>query len=159
MTTKPEWEQLAEALECMLPTGCKCWAHYYGECTCADAVWPEMSMKLAAAELRRLGEENEELRETAKACAKLNAVLRDQKHYTGSYTSIARRMLVELDASRVIINNCVKSADKDEARMAAVTHLVHQLHSAKGRYHTQNALCALFDAFGLSNTKPERKAK
>ena len=144
MTTKPEWERLAEALEFF-------WGPYQG---------PEEPNEMnAAAELRRLGEKNEELRETAKAYAELAAVLRDQKHYTGPYTGIARQMLIELDASRVIINNCVKAMNKDEARMAAVTHLVRQLHQAKGRYHTQLATRALFDAFGLSNVKPERKAK
>ena len=48
---------------------------------------------------------------------------------------------------------------KQADQLKAVTHLVRQLHQAKGRYHTQLATCALFDAFGLSNTKPERKMK
>lgn len=106
MTTKTEWERLADELE-GIPTGCKCWAHFYGECGCDDAVWPEMSMKPAAKELRRLGSMN----------------------------------------------------TKQAEQLKAVAHLVHQLHQAKGRYHTQLATCALFDAFGLSNTKPERKTK
>lgn len=87
MTTKPEWERLAEWLD--------------------DLFDADGEPKAAAAELRRLGTKNAEQAEQLKA----------------------------------------------------VTHLVTQLHQAKGRYHTQNALCALFDAFGLSNTKPERKAK
>ena len=92
MTTKPEWEQLAEALEFF-------WGPYQG---------PEEPNEMnAAAELRRLGPMN----------------------------------------------------TKQAEQIKAITHLVHQLHQAKGRYHTQNALCALFDAFGLSNTKPERKMK
>jgi len=45
---------------------------------------------------------------------------------------------------------------KQAEQLKAVTHLVTQLHQAKGRYHTQQALCNLFDAFGLENTKPER---
>ena len=45
---------------------------------------------------------------------------------------------------------------KQAEQIKAVTHLVTQLHQAKGRYHTQLATCALFDAFGLSNTKPEK---
>lgn len=44
-------------------------------------------------------------------------------------------------------------------QLKAITHLVTQLHQAKGRYHTQLATCALFDAFGLPNVKPERKVK
>ena len=107
MTQKqPEWERLAEALEFF-------WGPYQG---------PEEPNEMnAAAELRRLGKENE--------------------------------------GYRTLVNNAVSGLKNEEARMAAVTHLVTQLHQAKGRYHTQNALCALFDAFGLSNTKPERKMK
>ena len=107
MTDKqPNALQLADALEAV-PTGCTCYAHGYCECGCVDAVWPEMSMKPAATELRRLGPMN----------------------------------------------------TKQAEQLKAITHLVHQLHQAKGRYHTQNALCALFDAFGLPNVKPERKTK
>lgn len=90
MTTKPEWERLAEKLESYsLASG------YAWHC------------HKAAAELRRLGIEN----------------------------------------------------TKQAEQIKAITHLVTQLHQAKGRYHTQRALCALFDAFGLSNTKPERGTK
>jgi len=83
VTTKPEWERLADILEKMP----------LGQCD-----------EQTAAELRRLGPEN----------------------------------------------------TKQAEQLKAITHLVRQLHQAKGRYHTQNALCALFDAFGLSNTKPEK---
>lgn len=92
MSTKPEWERLAEALEFF-------WGPYQG---------PEEPNEMnAAAELRRLGSMN----------------------------------------------------TKQAEQLKAITHLVTQLHQAKGRYHTQLALCALFDAFGLDNTKPERKMK
>lgn len=92
MTTKPEWERLADVLEFF-------WGQYHG---------PEEPNEMnAATELRRLGLEN----------------------------------------------------SKQAEQLKAITHLVHQLHQAKGRYHTQRALCALFDAFGLPNVKLERKTK
>jgi len=34
--------------------------------------------------------------------------------------------------------------------------LIRQLHAAKGRYNTQLAVCALYDALGLPNIKPEK---
>ena len=46
---------------------------------------------------------------------------------------------------------------KQVEQIKAITHLVTQLHQAKGRYHTQLATCALFDAFGLPNVKPEKR--
>ena len=85
MTTKPEWERLAEALE-------------------QGTYLLSVERDATAAELRRLGSMN----------------------------------------------------TKQAEQIKAITHLVTQLHQAKGRYHTQLALCALFDAFGLSNTKPEK---
>jgi len=32
--------------------------------------------------------------------------------------------------------------------------LIHKVHSAKGRHHTQLAMCDLFDAVGLANERP-----
>lgn len=32
--------------------------------------------------------------------------------------------------------------------------LIQRVHSAKGRYHTQLAMCDLFDAVALPNTRP-----
>lgn len=93
MTTKPEWERLADMIE------------HYNQGVGSQKIYEDYLC--AAAELRRLGPENA----------------------------------------------------KQAEQLKAVTHLVRQLHQAKGRYHTQLATCALFDAFGLSNTKPERKMK
>lgn len=37
--------------------------------------------------------------------------------------------------------------------------LVRAVHKAKGRYHSQLAMCDLFDAAGLPNTRPEKSKK
>lgn len=81
MRTKPEWARLADALESS-SIGCTCHALYYGECGCNDAVWPEMSMKPAAAELRRLGQENTKQAEQIKAVTHLVTQLHQSNgHY------------------------------------------------------------------------------
>lgn len=33
---------------------------------------------------------------------------------------------------------------------------VKRLHAAKGRYHTQHAICDLFDLVGLKNERPKK---
>ena len=35
--------------------------------------------------------------------------------------------------------------------------LIKAVHRAKGRYHSQQAMCDLYDACGLSNTRPEQR--
>lgn len=37
-----------------------------------------------------------------------------------------------------------------------LVNLIKRVHSAKGRYHTQIAICDLFDAVGLSNVRPTK---
>ncbi len=34
--------------------------------------------------------------------------------------------------------------------------LIRSVHKAKGRYHSQHAMCDLYDAAGLPNTRPEK---
>lgn len=34
--------------------------------------------------------------------------------------------------------------------------LIYKAHAAKGRYHTQIAMCNLFDAVGLPNERPAK---
>ena len=60
-----------------------------------------------------------------------------------------RRLNDDLDTAKTMLQS-------RSEQIKAITNLVRQLHQAKGRYHTQLATCALFDAFGLSNTKPEK---
>ena len=43
-----------------------------------------------------------------------------------------------------------------QRRIRQLEDAVRVLHSAKGRYHTQLAICDLFDLCGLSNTRPEK---
>ena len=44
-------------------------------------------------------------------------------------------------------------------RLDRLQSLIGKLHSAKGRHHTQIAICDLFDAVGLSNARPTEKVK
>ena len=39
---------------------------------------------------------------------------------------------------------------------ARMRDAVKRLHAAKGRYHTQHALCDLFDICGLPNERPTK---
>lgn len=48
-----------------------------------------------------------------------------------------------------------KAAD-ELRRLHAIEQAVHKLHKAKGRYHTQLAICDLFDAAGLPNVRPTK---
>jgi len=63
-----------------------------------------------------------------------------------------RRLNEDLDAAKTMLQS-------RSEQIKSITHLVTKLHQAKGRYHTQMALCALFDAFGLPNVKPESRVK
>lgn len=58
MSAQPEALRLADALT--TPPDCTCRATSYFECGC-DAIWPEQWIDHAAAELRRLHAENQEL--------------------------------------------------------------------------------------------------
>lgn len=40
------------------------------------------------------------------------------------------------------------------ADLDALRTLITKLHAAKGRYHSQQAACELFDAVGLKNERP-----
>ena len=37
--------------------------------------------------------------------------------------------------------------------------LIVRVHKSKGRYHSQIAMCDLYDAVGLSNTRPSKDSK
>lgn len=39
---------------------------------------------------------------------------------------------------------------------ADLISLIAAVHKAKGRYHSQLAMCDLYDAVGLANTRPEK---
>ena len=40
-----------------------------------------------------------------------------------------------------------------------LTELVRKVHAAKGRFHTQLAMCDLYDAVGLKNERPATKTR
>lgn len=46
----------------------------------------------------------------------------------------------------------VKSLQADLAKLHG---LVNKVYTAKGRYHTQLAMCDLYDAVGLKNERPK----
>lgn len=41
-----------------------------------------------------------------------------------------------------------------QTELERLIKLIQRVHSAKGRYHTQLAMCDLFDAVALPNTRP-----
>ncbi len=43
-----------------------------------------------------------------------------------------------------------------DAENAELRQLVTKVHTAKGRYHTQIAMCDLFDAVGIPNERPKK---
>lgn len=46
--------------------------------------------------------------------------------------------------------------ERDEARLEILNlrELIVKVHAAKGRYHSQQAMCDLYDAVGLPNVRP-----
>ena len=48
------------------------------------------------------------------------------------------------------------NADSDCARITELESLVRKVHTAKGRYHTQIAMCDLYDSVGLINERPKK---
>lgn len=47
----------------------------------------------------------------------------------------------------------------DSAEMDVLVQAVRKLHAARGRHHTQQALCDLFDLVGLSSERPKTQAR
>ena len=50
-------------------------------------------------------------------------------------------------------HECIRSMVIERTK---VRDAVKRLHAAKGRYHTQHALCDLFDLCGLKNERPTK---
>lgn len=48
------------------------------------------------------------------------------------------------------------TAEQMQAYRADLIALVQAVHKAKGRYHSQIAMCDLYDACGLPNQRPEK---
>jgi len=81
--------------------------------------------------------------EVAVAVEALQAELEQVKGYWKEATAKNRQLLEERDAL--------------QARARELCDLVRNVHKAKGRYHTQLAMCDLFDSVGLSNERPGTK--
>lgn len=48
---------------------------------------------------------------------------------------------------------CIRKLSVERVNVRAA---VRRLHAAKGRYHTQLAICDLFDLVGLKNERPKK---
>ena len=48
---------------------------------------------------------------------------------------------------------CIRKQSVERVNVRAA---VRRLHAAKGRYHTQLAICDLFDLVGLKNERPKK---
>lgn len=49
---------------------------------------------------------------------------------------------------------CIRTLTLERAKLR---DSVKRLHAAKGRYHTQQAICDLFDLVGLKNERPRNE--
>lgn len=59
----------------------------------------------------------------------------------------------ELQARLRDTQECLRSMVVERTK---VRDAVKRLHAAKGRYHTQHAICDLFDLVGLKNERPTK---
>ena len=48
---------------------------------------------------------------------------------------------------------CIRKLSAERVKVRAA---INRLHAAKGRYHTQIAICDLFDLVGLKNERPTK---
>lgn len=60
----------------------------------------------------------------------------------------------DIEFATEIYNTADKIAKDALAELAVLKALVVNTHKAKGRYHSQLAMCALYEAVGLPNVKP-----
>ena len=65
-----------------------------------------------------------------------------------SYSELER--FAELVAAPLKAEN-----DAQKTRVRELCDLIRKVHKAKGRYHTQIAMCDLFDGLGLPNERPD----
>lgn len=69
----------------------------------------------------------------------------------------------ELEVQKYAADNCRRLLDESDHAYAelrdstiALEKLIDKVHAAKGRYHTQLAMCDLFDAVNLPNERPKK---
>lgn len=60
----------------------------------------------------------------------------------------------DLEKHRELLLHHLSVIDPLRDRVKELEAAVHQVHSAKGRYHTQLATCDLFDLCGLKSERP-----
>lgn len=65
-------------------------------------------------------------------------------------------MTVELEMLNEEIGRLRREVETWRAHCKKVDDLVRKVHTAKGRYHTQLAMCDLYDAVGLPNERPKK---
>ena len=59
----------------------------------------------------------------------------------------------ELQRRLNVAQECIRTL---LAKQSKLRDAVKRLHAAKGRYHTQHAICDLFDLVGLKNERPTK---
>ena len=59
----------------------------------------------------------------------------------------------ELQRRLNVAQECIRTL---LAKQSKLRDAVKRLHAAKGRYHTQHAICDLFDLVGLKNERPKK---
>ena len=63
-------------------------------------------------------------------------------------------LIAETGLLRDLIAMANGNTERAVAERDALKTLVANVHKAKGRYHNQLAMCALYDAVGLPNVRP-----
>ena len=67
-------------------------------------------------------------------------------------------MITHITAKETALTNTLRTTTEAltlvTAERDALKTLVANVHKAKGRYHNQLAMCALYDAVGLPNVRP-----
>ena len=67
-----------------------------------------------------------------------------------------RRLHTENEATDRQVEILTDELGKCSKENAALKKAITKLHTAKGRYHTQLAICDLFDLVGLPNERPKK---
>lgn len=73
----------------------------------------------------------------------------------GRLTEIARQFHATGQLRERIAQEVRQSVGRLQSELAARDELVKKVYSAKGRYHTQHAMCDLYDAVGIPNERPQ----
>lgn len=69
-------------------------------------------------------------------------------------SQLLRSIFISENVAAVSARNWADAIDALVAENEKLRTLVTDVHKAKGRYHSQLAMCALYEAVGLPNVKP-----